>query len=63
MCPAICTRILDWSMNFYLDASGMLLVSRSKTPIGEFAVLRMNHTLVINYYTDTRPEATLWKGE
>jgi lactoylglutathione lyase len=56
---AIRTRNLDRSLRFYLGVLGMGLVSRSKTPIGEFAVLETSnskHTLEINYYPEDSPE-------
>ena len=55
---AIRTRDLDRSLEFYVGALGMKLVHRSKTPIGEFAVVRSNdsqHQLEINYYPDNSP--------
>ncbi len=56
---AIRTRDLDKSIRFCTEALDMKQVSRSTTPIGEFAVLRSQdsrHTLEINYYTDASPE-------
>jgi lactoylglutathione lyase len=55
------TRNLDRSLKFYVEALGMNLVHRSKTPIGEFAVLgspNTAHTLEINYYPEGSPEGS-----
>ena len=55
---AIRTRELDRSLKFYVEALGMRLLHRSKTPIGEFAIVRSNdsqHQLEINYYPANSP--------
>ena len=55
---AIRTRDLDRSLKFYVGALGMKLLHRSKTPIGEFAVIKSSdseHQLEINYYPEASP--------
>ncbi len=59
------TRNLDRSIDFYAGALGTRLVSRLKTPIGEFAVLRSGdsrHNLEINYYPDNSPEGGFYES-
>jgi lactoylglutathione lyase len=55
---AIRTRDLDRSLEFYVGALGMKLLHRSKTAIGEFAVVKSDdsqHQLEINYYPEDSP--------
>ena len=52
---AIRTRDLDRSLGFYVEGLGMSLLHRSKTPIGEFAIVKSKdtqHQLEINYYRE-----------
>lgn len=55
---AIRTRYLDRSLKFYVDALDMKLLHRSKTRIGEFAVVKSpdsQHQLETNYYPENSP--------